>query len=242
MLDTRTATWPEVQAAIARGCPAVLAFGAQEQHGPHCPLSTDTIMASGLAERLAERVDGLLLPPVPYGDCWNNSRFPGTISLSFETVKALAKDIALNCQRSGVPALIIVNGHFGNRAPLELVCREMKSEYGYPVLQIDYPGLERLASQICDSQPAAFSFFHADEVETSIVLALAPEAVQMDQAQAEYPDFPPTFASEQTYLDSFCSSGVFGDPRPATAEKGQRLLEGLTTAAMPVIEAFLATD
>ena len=240
MLDARTATWPEVQAAVARGAPAVLAFGAQEQHGPHCPLSTDTIMASGLARRLAERLDALLLPAVPYGDCWSNARFPGTVSLSMETVKLLAKDIALNCQRMGIPALVIVNGHFGNRAPLEWMAREMRAEHHYPVLQIDYPGLAELAAQICDSQPTDYGFFHADEVETSIVLALEPSTVQMDKAQAEYPIFPPAFASQQLYLDSFNSSGVFGDPRPATAEKGERLLAGLTERALAVAEAFLA--
>lgn len=68
MLDTITATWPEVGAAIQRGCIAILAVGAQEQHGPHCPLATDTIMAAGLARRLAERLDALLLPPIPYGE------------------------------------------------------------------------------------------------------------------------------------------------------------------------------
>ena len=240
MLDTRTATWPEVKEAIKRGCVAVLAFGAQEEHGPHCPLATDTIMAAGLAARLAEHIDALLLPPIPYGEAWNNSRFPGTITISFFTVKALIMEIALSLKKTGVKALIIVNGHYGNRAPIELACRELKDNHHFSTLQLDYPGLERLASGICESKPAGMGFYHADELETSIVLALEPKTVRMDRAVSEYPNFPPTFGSEPIYLDDFNKSGVFGDPRSASIEKGERLLSGLAAEALKVIEPFLS--
>lgn len=243
MLDTITATWPEVGAAIQRGCIAILAVGAQEQHGPHCPLATDTIMAAGLARRLAERLDALLLPPIPYGEAWNNARFPGTITISFATLKALIDDIILSLQRSGVHALVVVNGHYGNRAPMEIAFQKTLSRSGgkpYPLLMLNYPGMERLAGQICESKPAAFSFYHADEFETSIVLALQPEAVQMEKALAEYPAFPPTFGAEPIYLDSFNKSGVFGDPRRASAVKGELLLEGLVQESLRIIEPFLS--
>ena len=125
MLNTATATWPDVQKSIEAGHLAILAIGAQEQHGPHCPLSTDTIMADGLAHHLALRLNAMLLPAIPYGDTWNNSRFPGTISLSFGTVKAIITDIILALKNSGVRGLIIVNGHYGNRAPIEIACQEL---------------------------------------------------------------------------------------------------------------------
>lgn len=239
MIQSEKATWPEVKTAIEQNCVAILPFGAHEEHGPHCPLSTDTVMANGLATRLAKQINAILLPPIPYGETWNTSGFPGTLSLSFSTVKAVLIDLGLSLKKCGVRALIVVNGHFGNRAPVELACRELKVEYDFPVLLIDYPGLERLASEICESKLAAPSFYHADELETSVMLALMPEAVQMDKAQAEYPEFPPTFGAEPIYLDTFCKSGVFGDPRPATAEKGEKLLEGLTRESMKVVEAFL---
>ena len=240
MLDAAAATWPEVKRAIEKGCVAILAVGTQEQHGPHCPLSTDTIMADGLARRLAERLDALLLPALPYGDAWNNSRFPGSIALSFNTVKSLISDILRALQASGVRGLILVNGHYGNRAPIEIACQETAAQLNFPVLALNYPGMQRLADEICESQPTAFSFYHADEFETSVVLALRPETVQMDLAQAVYPDFPPTFGSEQIYLDSFNPIGVFGDPRTASVEKGERLLQGLTEEALKVIAPFLA--
>ncbi len=240
MLDARTAAWPDVKAAIERDCVAVIAFGAQEQHGPHAPLATDTIMASGLAARLAEKMDALLLPPIPYGEAWNNSRFPGTVSISAETAQALITDIAISLKNTGVKALIVVNGHFGNRAPIAQACRKMQEKHSFPLMQLDYPGLEKLAAEICESKPAKYGLFHADEVETSIVLALEPDTVKMERAVAEYPDFPANFLFEPVYLDSFNQSGVFGDPRPATAEKGERLLDGLTNEALKSIDLFLS--
>ncbi|NMB61603.1 MAG: creatininase family protein [Chloroflexi bacterium] len=239
MLDARTAKWPEVKEYIEKGCVAILAFGAQEEHGPHCPLSTDTIMAAGLARRLAEKLDALLLPPIPYGETWNNSRFPGTITISFSTAKALIMDIAISLKKTGLKALIIVNGHFGNRAPVELACQILRDDHNFPTLHLDYPGMARLAAEICESKPAGMGFYHADELETSIVLALEPTAVCMERAVAEYPDFPPTLGSQPIYLDEFNHSGVFGDPTLASAEKGERLLKGLTVAALQVITPFL---
>lgn len=239
MINSVTATWPEVEAWIEKGNPALLAVGAQEQHGPHCPLATDTIMSDGLALRLAERLDGMLLPAIPYGDAWNNSRFAGTISLSFNTMRAIISDIVLALKRSGVRSLIIVNGHYGNRAPIEIVCQEARQQLDFPIMVLNYPGMERLAAEICESKPTDYSFYHADEFETSIVLALQPDAVQMEKAVACYPEFPATFVSEAFYLDEFNPVGVFGDPRRASAEKGERLLAGLTEEALKAIAPFV---
>lgn len=239
-LDTNAASWLEVQTHLTRNTVAIFPVGAHEQHGPHLPLATDTVMATGLARRLAQALDAMLLPALPFGDAWNTAAFPGTISLSFTTVQAILMDVGQSLQADGVKALIVVNGHFGNHAPLALAARELWSTHHFPTLLLDYPGLPRLAAEICESEPAAPSFYHADEVETSIMLALWPESVKMERAQAEYPDFPPTFGAEPIRLDTFCQSGVFGDPRPATAVKGERLLAALSAESLKVAQAFLA--
>jgi creatinine amidohydrolase len=239
MLEAATATWVEVQQRLARPTIAIIATGALEQHGPHLPLATDTIMADGLARRLAAQLDALLLPPIAFGDAWNNGGFPGTLSLGPATIRAIVVDIGRGLRAAGVRGLIVVNGHFGNRDPIALAARDLQ-DVAFPVLLLDYPELERLAKQICASSPAAPSFYHADEVETSIMLALQPDLVHMDRAAAEYPEFPPTYGAEPIMLHTFCRSGVFGDPTQATAEKGERLLAGLADASMRLASAFLA--
>jgi creatinine amidohydrolase len=217
----------------------VMGVGALEQHGPHLPLATDTIIAADVARRLAEATDGLLLPPAPFGDAWNNEGFPGTISISPETVRAVIVDIGRGLKAAGVSGLIVVNGHFGNREPIGRASRELQQSHQFPVLYLDYPGLERLAAEICESEPAAPSFYHADEVETSMILALQPGAVRMELAKPEYPAFPPTYGSEPIMLHTFSATGVFGDPTAATAEKGERLLSGITVECMNRVRPFV---
>ncbi len=240
MIEAASATWDEVDIHVREGCIAVLPFGATEQHGPHLSLLTDTIMASGLARMLAQRCKSLLLPPVNYGETSNNRRFPGTVSLSFDTVRAITVDICASLRAHGVRGLVVVNGDYGNQNPLRLAARHAQTTWGFPVLVVDYPGLAEVAAQICETPPSGPGFYHADELETSIVLALDATAVHMDRAQAEYPAFPPLYGAIPVDLRSISTSGVFGDPRLATADKGERLLDALAARAMVLVDAFLA--
>ncbi len=240
MLDLAAASSPQVAAAIEKGAVAILAVGALEQHGAHLPLSTDTILSQGVALRICEALDGLLMPPIAYGDAWSNEGFAGTISLSPDTLRAVLVDLGRGLKRCGVRALIIVNGHFGNREPIALAARLLKEEIAFPAMHLDYPGMERLAERICESKPAAPTFYHADEVETSMALALSPDLVQMNKASPEYPIFPELFGVTPIRLDSFNKTGVFGDPRPATADKGKALIEGIVAESVRLAKSFLA--
>lgn len=235
--DFARAAWPEVEARLSDGVLAVLAVGACEQHGAHLPLTTDTDMAQALARRLATALSALLLPPVGYGETRNNEAFPGTISISADTLRSVILDIGAGVRRMGARGLVIVNGHFGNRAPIAQAVARLAAD-GLPVLALDYPGLEALAARICDTPPAGHGFMHADEFETSVMLAVAPETVRMELAAPGYPEFPKDFATMQ--LRDFCPGGVFGDPRPATAAKGEAFLKGLAAEALRAVTAWQA--
>ncbi len=226
---------------LTAGAIPILPFGALEQHGPHLPLATDTIMADGLARRIAAAVDGILLPPIGYGQTSDNAAFPGTLTLSFDTVRAIAKDIAGALAGHGAGGIVIVNGDFGNQAPLRQAAREITEHNGIGVLVVNYPGMADIAKELCTTEPAGLGLYHAEEFETSMVLALEPDDVRMDLAVAEYPVYPPTFPAVLTGLDKLSRSGVFGDPRPATAELGGRLMDRLTAEAVALVRAFLLT-
>lgn len=197
-------------------------------------------MAETLAERVTAAVDGWLLPAIPYGETSNSDGFPGTVSLSFDTVRAIACDIARSLFRSGHPCLIIVNGDFGNQAPLRTAARDMARSPGWPVLVIDYPGLEEIAASVCRTAPAGPGFYHADEVETSVVLAVRPDLVHMDRAAAAYPDMPAAMGATPLDLSQVSPSGVFGDPTAASAATGNAILEQLTVRAVELSRTFLA--
>lgn len=236
-IDTSMTSWRETGEAIVAGAWAVLPIGAHEQHGHHLPLTVDSDLASGVARGIADALDALLLPALPYGDAWNNSGFAGTISLRPDTLRAIVLDIGRELIRMKVPVLITLNGHFGNKEPIALAARVLEAE-GLRVIHLDYPGLEALAAEICESKPAGPGFFHADEVETSMMLALRPESVRLERAVAEYPIFPASFGHEEIQLASFNRSGVFGDPCPATADKGRRLIDGIVARCLEIVAAL----
>jgi creatinine amidohydrolase len=226
VLELASAAWPDVAEFLRiRPRVAVLPFGALEQHGPHLPLSTDTIQADAVARRLAERLDAALLPAIPLGNTWSNDALPGTVSLGADTVTAVAADVTASLERTGFALLVIVNGDFGNRLPLQRAAEGSAVRGGLPVVVLDYPGLVEIGDAVKDSPWAAPGLCHADELETSMVLAVAPALVQRERMVAEYPDLPDDFGLRQMALAPLSASGVFGDPRPATAQKGERILD-----------------
>jgi creatinine amidohydrolase len=238
MLRAAEATAPQVVAHLGAGRGiAVLPVGALEQHGPHLPLSTDTLTAEAVAERIAAALDALLLPAIGYGATWNMSGYPGTVTLRPETVEALALDIAQGVADAGARALVLVNGDWGNRAPLAKVADAV----ALPTVLLNHPGLDETAERVRDSRPAAPGLMHAEEIETSLVLAIAPALVQ-GTAEAVYPDFPPEFGTVPMRMHGFSPSGVFGDPRLATAAKGRTMLDAVVAASLSAVERALQQD
>lgn len=242
MIELAHAAWPDI-AEHLRDHPgiAVLPFGALEQHGPHLPLSTDTLQADAVARRLTELLDGVLLPAVAFGNTWSNEALPGTVSISAATVSAICGDIAASLERSGFRALVVVNGDYGNRLPLQTAAEASAARGGIPLLVLDYPGLVEIGDRVKETPWAAPGLCHADEIETSMVLSIAPELVQTDRFAAEYPELPADFGLRQMALAPLSASGVFGDPRPATADKGERILAHVVAESERAVRRMLSS-
>jgi len=232
MIDLAHATWPEIEAALTHHPYANLYIGAVGQHGPHLPLTVDTDLATGVARALAQATGAILLFAFLHGEAGSAEAFTGTISTSPETLRALITDIGRGPTRMGVPALVALNGHIGSRDPIVPAARTLLSA-GLPSLNLDYPGLEPLAARICDSQHAGRGFFHADEVEASMLLALHLDVVQTGKAAPEYPVFPETLGHHLIRFRKISASSIFGDPRPATATKGQTLIDRIVANSIP---------
>jgi creatinine amidohydrolase len=239
VLDAYRAAWTDVAAHLSRVPVAILPFGALEQHGPQLPLGTDTATAAEVARRLAERLDAVLLPPIHYGDTWNTAGYPGTVSLSTTTVTAIATDIGRSVAASGARLLVVVNGDWGNRLPLATAMRTLEEEGAIRAIALDYPGMDAAIAEVRESRPAAPGLNHAEEVETSIMLAIDPATVHPDRYEAAYPTFPSDFGTRPMQLHPFSASGVFGDPSTATAEKGERILAATVEASLAVLADVL---
>ncbi|MFC5502664.1 creatininase family protein [Lysinimonas soli] len=236
MLDAYRSAWTDVAAHLRDSASiAILPFGALEQHGPHLPLGTDTATAAEVARRLAERLDAVLLPPIHYGDTWNNAGYPGTLSLSPTTVTAIAVDLGRALADSGASVFVVVNGDWGNRNPLAAAMRTLTMEGRIRAIALDYPGMDAAIERVRESRGAAPGLNHADEAETSLMLAIDPDAVHTDRFAPSYPVFPSDFGTRPMQLHPFSESGVFGDPTTATAAKGEAILAATVEASLAVL-------
>lgn len=217
----------EIVAALAKKPVLVLPLGAVESHGDHLPAGTDNMLATRMAEELERVVDGatplLRLPVLPFGQVWSLADAPGSFGISNETVTRAIVEIAQSAKSKGLSVLVVVNGHLGNAGAIRDGQRIMR-EQGVTIANFFYPGSGPVIAEVREKPEAHPSYMHADEIETSYMLHLAPDAVDMAKAIANYPKFPEDFGSIAYRWSEFSGSPVLGDARAATAEKGSRIL------------------
>lgn len=230
-------TSEEAAAALAARPVALLPLGAVENHGDHLPLGTDNDLAWGVARAAEARIDGaLVLPAMPYGQAWSTAGFAGTLSLSVETLTGVLVDLGVSLRRQGVEVLAIVNGHMGNLDAMKLAARRLHDEHDMTVLTLTYPGTSAVQAEVLEAERWHGTYFHADEMETSLMLHLAPDQVRMEHARPNYPERPPTFDVTPTPWDRISDTPVIGDPCVATGAKGAAIVD----AAVDAIAALLA--
>ncbi|HTT72898.1 MAG TPA: creatininase family protein [Thermoplasmata archaeon] len=197
----------------------IVPVGALEAHGPHLPLGADQLQAEATAAALAERVDGLVAPTLAYGSAPGARNFPGTVSLSIAQLGQHATGVLSELGRSGVRRILVLSGHAerGHMAALREAADEaMRARPGLKVVVLsDYDFVYELRGT---EAPATDG--HAGLLETSRVMALAPDTVGPERPNVPFrpspfvPGAPPS---------SDWPESVMGDTRPASAELGRRL-------------------
>ena len=217
-------------AALARKPVLILPIGAVESHGDHLPAGTDNILAGRLAEELARLIDGhtpvLRLPVLPFGQVWSLGDAPGSFGVSNETVTRAIVEISASASAKGLATLAVVNGHLGNAVAIRDAQRIAK-EKGLTIAHFFYPGAQKAIAEARERPEAHPSYMHACEIETSYMLHLAPDAVDMTKAIENYPEFPSDFATIAYRWSEFSSSPVLGDARAATAGKGRKIIDAV---------------
>jgi creatinine amidohydrolase len=215
-------TWKEVELTLTKNKTVIIPFGSTEEHGYHLPLSTDYFVAYELAKLVSKRTQVLVAPPICYGVCRRGASFPGTITISIDTLRSFTIDIITSLHSQGFRNIIVLPGHLGSAQiiGLELACQELLIKY--EKLKIALIDLTKILEKI-PKELIKEKFGHAGEVETSLMLALDPEIVRMKDATSEKPKFP----SHQIVKDSrkFMKSGVMGDAKIASIKKGTTILD-----------------
>jgi creatinine amidohydrolase len=227
---------------------AVLPLAATEQHGPHLPLSVDTDIVNAVMAQsmpvLRTQAPGLpvyFLPTQAVGLSPEHAAFAGTLTLKPETLIRLWTDIAESVKAAGINKLVLFNAHGGHVGAMDVVARDLRARCGMLVYSVNWYQLPMHDAQGHDLN-ALFSEHehrfgvHAGEVETSVMLALKPHNVRMDQAQnfkstsedraAKFPILGNGKSAKLAWqMQDYNAAGAAGNAAAATADKGRALLD-----------------
>ncbi len=214
-------TWAELPADLdaAKGA-AILPVGAIEQHGPHMGCGMDARLADILCAEVSRKTGVPVLPTMPYGCSLGHSRrWPGTITLTPATLIEVIAQIGTSAYHSGVRRLFIINAHVGNAAPLRCALDLLRSQHDdLMVALINSPSI---SPRVRDFHFADGDDWHANDAETSLMLAVAPEMVRQDLlSEADDPDRTAGLVFAHP-VNRTSLNGVTGKPSQATAEKGR---------------------
>ncbi|MCP8316209.1 MAG: creatininase family protein [archaeon] len=236
-------TWQEVDELKRRTDKVLIPIGSLEQHGPHLPLSTDTIIAFEVAKRVAEKLDVALAPPISLGFSIEHMDFSGTVSLDPLTLTSILKNVCSSLAKHGFKKIFIINGHGGNRATIESAIQLIKNElnislYSFTLLSI----VQKIFNKIRESPKGELG--HADEVETSLMLAICPEKVRMNKCIDESPKLQAHLTFEASKKEvtfawrtkEISESGVIGAPSKASTEKGRLMLNYLIDKITTIVK------
>ena len=219
---------------------AICTFGSCESHGWHCCLGPDTFVPTEVAKRVAERLDNVIVVPcVPFGTSIHYNKYPMSITLRYKTVIAIAEDIFESLINNGIKHIYIFNGHDGNIPALEIAAHNVKNRHLDAKFLFLPAWWEKVGPVMGDRFEAWNGLGHGGEGETSIMMAIRPELVDLSHAVAQIPENVIQI-NEKTGIiwdiAELTATGATGDPTKATVEKGKKMLEILVDLVAAGIE------
>jgi creatinine amidohydrolase len=243
--------WPEIREAVAQNRVAVLPVGTIEQHGPHLPLVTDVLTATEMSRRAVERMprEALLMPSVCYSFNEHHLDFPGTIAVEGQTIINYVADIGKSLARHGFRKILLVNGHGSNVPFLDVAARNITNHTEAICAMVPWWNLipKELFGELRESEyPGGMA--HACELETSVLLYLRGDLVQLEKAARDisfqrteffYWDLQaasPVFFQE--WFSRYSRTGTVGDPTKATREKGEKFVAAVVERLVALLKEF----
>jgi len=215
----------EAERAAKEGKVVIIPCGSIEEHGTHLPLCTDSLQAEHVALEVARKAGCLVAPPLRYGVCNSTRNFPGTITISFDSLRSIMTDILEDFIRNGFKRLLIITGHAGRSHMIALklaakaVIMHHKNEENRPRIMdcSDYDLAFDLRGKDFDEKDS-----HAGTIETSRVMAIRSDLIK-GKGTRNYPNLPRFEIVPDP--ERYFPSGVMGDPTIASTEKGQKINE-----------------
>lgn len=248
-------TWPEIREAVAENRVCVLPVGTVEQHGPHLPLVTDVLTATEMSRAAVQQIPGeaVLMPSVYYAFNEHHLDFPGTIAVEGNTFINYITDIGKSLAHHGFRKILLVNGHGSNVPFFDIAARNISNHSNAVCAMVPWWNLvpKALLNELRESEfPGGMA--HGCELETSVLLHLCGNLVQMDKAEKDMPvqksEFfywdlqAPSPVFFQEFFSRYSRTGTSGDPTKATAEKGRRFVEAVVERLIKVIRELRARE
>lgn len=218
---------------------AILPVAATEFHGDHLPFSSDTIMATALAERFAQELGtALVLPAITYGVSLHHLAFPWTVSVRPQTLAQVIIDIGESLLHHGITRLLVVSAHDGNPAPIDVASRELADRHGVTVAL--FTGWQAIARQLLADSPFEIDREHGGAAEMSGVLYLRPDLAHPERAK----DLANQNSDQPLRLfgsyEGTSAAGYTGSPSKGTAEEGAAVLDALASYVGPYLRKLAA--
>lgn len=233
----------EVRKTVNEKTIAILVFGACENHGDHMPFGSDFIFPTEIAKKLATKVNNVIvLPAIPYGVSLHHDQFQMTMSINPETLVGIISDLLSSLIQNKIRRVLIINGHDGNIGPIEVAARSIKNKH--PEMTIAC--LESWWILVGQLKKDLFEVWsglgHGGEAETSAILAVRPDLVNMESAPKEViPKLPENIRIFWKF-DELTSTGATGAPQKASIEKGNEILQMLEDLLLSFIKEMELSD
>jgi creatinine amidohydrolase len=239
-------TNPEVEAFLETHDTVIVPVGSTEQHGPHGPLATDSLIPTEVAARVAIHIGAAVAPGIHYSLSYPHVGFPGMVHVRIPTFMALLEDLAVSLATSGFRRIVFLNGHYDNTYAIAYACATAAERLAPDVVAFPVNYWDGLSPEEAAEFMDAATGLHANRAETSAVLAIDPDLVDMDAANEEFPPFPDVGSPAAAHTAFFFStpgsvhrasrSGTWGDARGANAAFGERYLAAATAATIRMLK------
>jgi creatinine amidohydrolase len=233
-------TWDEVARRIGNGAAAILPIGAAaKEHGFHLPMNTDRIQAEWLATTIASHIDALVWPTISYGYYPAFVGYAGSSSLSAPVFEAVIAELATGIIGFGCRALFVLDTGISTLAPVDRALARLGASNMLHLRIHQGSRCRRAAAELAEQSHGS----HADELETSLMLALAPGLVDMSRAEASptlKTETPGRLTPSDPSSPNYSRSGSYGDPTLATLAKGEVLLAAMVDDLIEQVMDFLA--
>ena len=240
-------TNPEVEAFLETHHTVIVPTGSTEQHGPHAPLLTDVLIPQEVARRVAPTIGALVAPPINYALSYPHVGFTGLVHIRIPTFMALVEDLCVAFATVGFKRVIFLNGHYDNTYAIAYACaiaaeKMPKSVKAFPVNYWDGLTPEEIAEF-----SGLKNGMHANCAETSAILAINPDLVDLERANVEFPPFPDFTVNTAPVHTAFfftspgsvywaTRSGTWGDARRSSAEIGERYIQAGVRSTLAVLD------